>query len=98
MGFLSLATVKHRPKSDNFQQNEPDRLRGERGRVNPPPCGPVLRFGRFGGSGDWFGGSTRLEARASADFMKARPLNVKERDSGIPIPEILRLRDSELPS
>ena len=25
------------------------RLGGGRGRVNPPPCGLVLRFGRFGG-------------------------------------------------
>ena len=33
------------------QVAEKDRQGGGRGRVNPPPCGLVLRFWRFGGYG-----------------------------------------------
>ena len=51
----------------NEQPSSPDHLGGGRGRVNPPPCGLVLRFGRFGGFG---GVSKHLHAwrpEASAD-------------------------------
>ena len=38
-----------RGDSENEQLSGPDRLGGGRGRVNPPPCGLVWGFGRFGG-------------------------------------------------
>ena len=47
--------------SENERLSGKCRLGGGRGRVNPPPCGLVLRFWRFGGF--WFEASTRLEAQ-----------------------------------
>ena len=53
---------------EEFQPSGPDRLGGGRGKVNPPACGLVCGFGRFGGFGNWFGASTRLEAQGLGGF------------------------------
>ena len=53
----------------NEHPRSPDRLGGGRGRVNPPPCGLVLRFGRFGGFGDRFGGVYTPRGKSLSGFL-----------------------------
>ena len=65
--YIFFRRFKPKVFTENEQPGERMRLGGGRGRVNLPPCGLVLRFGRFGGFGDWLGASTCLEAEASAD-------------------------------
>ena len=57
-----------REDSENELPSGPCRLGGGRGRVNPPPRRLVWRFWRFGGFGNWFKASTRLEAQGLGGF------------------------------
>ena len=61
-----------RVRQGREQPSEPDRLGGGRGRVNPPPCGLVLRFGRFGGFVAWLVPLHAWGPEASADWHQNR--------------------------
>ena len=61
--LLFEGSKRPRAFQENEQTGERRRLGGGRGRVNPPPRRLDWRSWRFGGFGNWFKASTRLEAR-----------------------------------